>query len=160
MDSSLGSNLSPTLSPDMKGFFKEKLRSMKPRKANKVRVEEPKMGLSAGGTSASTGYSHLDCCADVPYNLAEEPEQVCLNVFLAHAKKVQVDGVEGDEGECRSVLDHSFTSSVLEEASRSRRVDEVEVEGGGGTRSKNFLDKMLSTSHYFQVQDAGGEEET
>ena len=72
MDSSLGSNLSPTLSPDMKGFFKEKLRSMKPRKANKVRVEEPKMG----GTSASTGYSHLDCCADVPYNLAEEPEQV------------------------------------------------------------------------------------
>ena len=78
MDSSLGSNLSPTLSPDMKGFFKEKLRSMKPRKANKVRVEEPKMGLLAGGTSASTGYSHLDCCADVPYNLAEEPEQVSL----------------------------------------------------------------------------------
>ena len=72
-------------------------------------------------------------------------------------KKVQVDGVEGDEGECRSVLDHSFTSSVLEleEASRSRRVDEVEVEGGGWTRSKNFLnflnflDKMLSTSRLF-----------
>ena len=52
--------------------------------------------------------------------------------------------MEGDEGECRSVLDHSFTSSALEEASRSRRVDEVEVEGGGWTRSKNFLDKMLS----------------
>ena len=41
--------------------------------------------------------------------------------------------MEGDEGECRSVLDHSFTSSALEEASsRSRTVDEVEVEGGGG----------------------------
>ena len=69
--------------------------------------------------------------------------------------------MEGDEGECRSVLDHSFTSSALDEASRSRRVDEVEVEGGGWTRSKNFLDKMLSTSRlFFQVQDAGGEEET
>ena len=69
--------------------------------------------------------------------------------------------MEGDEGECRSVLDHSFTSSALEEASRSRRVDEVEVEGGGWTRSKNFLDKMLSTSRlFFQVQDQGGEEET
>ena len=72
--------------------------------------------------------------------------------------------MEGDEGECRSVLDHSFTSSALEEASRSRRVEEVEeveVEGGGWTRSKNFLDKMLSTSRlFFQVQDQGGEEET
>ena len=46
--------------------------------------------------------------------------------------------MEGDEGECRSVLDHSFTSSVLEEASRSRRVDEVEVEAGGWTRSKTL----------------------
>ena len=70
--------------------------------------------------------------------------------------------MEGDEGECRSVLDHSFTSSALEEASsRSRTVDEVEVEGGGWTRSKNFLDKMLSISRlFFQVQDQGGEEET
>ena len=75
--------------------------------------------------------------------------------------------MEGDEGECRSVLDHSFTSSALEEASRSRTMDEVEVEGGGWTRSKNFLnflnflDKMLSTSRlFFQVQDQGGEEET
>ena len=59
--------------------------------------------------------------------------------FSPHAKQVQVDGVEGDEGECRSVLDHSFTSSALEEASRSRRVDQVEVEGGGWTRSKKFL---------------------
>ena len=67
--------------------------------------------------------------------------------------------MEGDEGECRSVLDHSFTSSALEEASRSRRMDEVE--GGGWTRSKNFLGKMLSTSRlFFQVQDQGGEEET
>ena len=57
--------------------------------------------------------------------------------------------MEGDEGECRSVLDHSFTSSALEEASRSRRMDEVE--GGGWTRSKNFLGKMLSTSRFFQV---------
>ena len=69
--------------------------------------------------------------------------------------------MEGDEGECRSVLDHSFTSSALEEASRSRRVDEVEVEAGGWTRSKNFLDKMLSISRlFFQVQDIGGEEKT
>ena len=69
--------------------------------------------------------------------------------------------MEGDEGECRSVLDYSFTSSALKEASRSRTMDEVEVEGGGWTRSKNFLDKMLSTSRlFFQVQDQGGEEET
>ena len=67
--------------------------------------------------------------------------------------------MEGDEGECRSVLDHSFTSSVLEEARKTRTLDEVEVEGGGWTRSK--ISKMLSTSRlFFQVQDQGGEEET
>ena len=90
MDSSLGSNLSPTLSPDMKGFFKEKLRSIKPRKGNKVRVEEVgvmRKGLSTGG---ATGYSHLDCCADVPYNLAEEPEQVATKIYVfTHAMHVQ-----------------------------------------------------------------------
>ena len=100
MDSSLGSNLSPTLSPDMKGFFKEKLRSIKPRKGNKVRVEEVgvmRKGLSTGG---ATGYSHLDCCADVPYNLAEEPEQVDKNLrfhscnactmYSVHCTNVQI----------------------------------------------------------------------
>ena len=62
----------------MKGFFKEKLRSIKPKKGNKVKAEEVggfgKKGTS--NTASTTGYSHLDCCADVPYNLAEEPEQV------------------------------------------------------------------------------------
>ena len=100
VDSSLGSNLSPTLSPDMKGFFKEKLRSIKPRKGNKVRVEEVgvmRKGLSTGG---ATGYSHLDCCADVPYNLAEEPEQVDKNLrfhscnactmYSVHCTNVQI----------------------------------------------------------------------
>ena len=83
MDSSLGSNLSPTLSPDMKGFFKEKLRSIKPKKgssskANKVEDSKKVSTTSApaAATAVTTGYSHLDCCADVPYNLAEEPEQV------------------------------------------------------------------------------------
>ena len=77
MDSSLGSNLSPTLSPDMKGFFKEKLRSIKPKKGNKVRnVEEGLGGKKGANATTTSGYSHLDCCADVPYNLAEEPEQV------------------------------------------------------------------------------------
>ena len=87
MDSSLGSSLSPTLSPDMKGFFKEKLRNMKPRRGKgregkevKGRCEEGSKGdpdcEGRGGRKGESGYSHLDCCADVPYNLAEEPEQV------------------------------------------------------------------------------------
>ena len=81
MDSSLGSNLSPTLSPDMKGFFKEKLRSIKPKKGNKVKAEEVLGSGKKGASNATTGYSHLDCCADVPYNLAEEPEQVDTNIY-------------------------------------------------------------------------------
>ena len=64
----------------MKGFFKEKLRSIKPKKGNKVKMEEV-LGkkVSSNAAATSTGYSHLDCCADVPYNLAEEPEQVDTN---------------------------------------------------------------------------------
>ena len=83
----MGSSLSPTLSPDMKGFFKEKLRNMKPRRGKgregkevKGRCEEGSKGdpncEGRGGRKGESGYSHLDCCADVPYNLAEEPEQV------------------------------------------------------------------------------------
>ena len=76
MDSTMGTSLSPTLSPDMKGFFKEKLRSIKPRKG-RVRNEEGRAGRAGEAPDrTSAGYSHLDCCADVPYNLAEEPEQV------------------------------------------------------------------------------------
>ena len=128
VDSSLGSNLSPTLSPDMKGFFKEKLRSIKPRKgssskANKVEDSKKVSTTSApaAATAVTTGYSHLDCCADVPYNLAEEPEQVDAlytntlkytrykyEIFTVYEKfkcaNFQVDGVDGDEGESRSVF--------------------------------------------------------
>ena len=126
MDSSLGSNLSPTLSPDMKGFFKEKLRSIKPKKGSSSKankVEDSKKGPTASTTAAAvtTGYSHLDCCADVPYNLAEEPEQVDAlytntlkytrykyEIFTVYEKfkcaNFQVDGVDGDEGESRSLF--------------------------------------------------------
>ena len=131
MDSSLGSNLSPTLSPDMKGFFKEKLRSIKPRKGSSSKankVEDSKKGSTASTTAGAvtTGYSHLDCCADVPYNLAEEPEQVGTlytntlkytryrilkekyEIFTVYENfkcaNFQVDGVDGDEGESRSLF--------------------------------------------------------
>ena len=77
----------------MKGFFKEKLRSIKPRKGNKVKVEEVlatgKKVSSAAATT--TGYSHLDCCADVPYNLAEEPEQVDTNKGTNMRRQISVD---------------------------------------------------------------------
>ena len=90
MDSSLGSNLSPTLSPDMKGFFKEKLRSIKPRKGSSSKankVEDSKKVSTTPAPAVTTGYSHLDCCADVPYNLAEEPEQVDNKYTLSNTLK-------------------------------------------------------------------------
>ena len=102
VDSSLGSSLSPTLSPDMKGYLKEKLKSMKPRR----RGSKQETRSQGGGRKGVEGYSHLDCCADVPYNLAEEPEQV--------------DGVEESEGEGGAVLDCSFTSRTLQEEQAAR----------------------------------------
>ena len=84
MDSSLANKLSPTLSPDMKVYFKEKLKTnlkldSKLRKQDKIRLKQSQSIIDAVNgkyQKGVSGYSHLECCSNIPYNLEEEPELV------------------------------------------------------------------------------------
>merc|ERR1719367_1633258 len=78
MDSSLNI-LSPTLSmsPDMKFYFKEKLKTnlridAKQKSKSKDKTKQSEARFQKG----HSGYSHLECCSNIPYNLKEEPEVV------------------------------------------------------------------------------------
>ena len=71
MDSSLNI-LSPTLSPDMKVYFKEKLKTnlrLDVRHKNKYKTDKSRQMTEAKFQKGLSGYSHLECCANIPYNL-------------------------------------------------------------------------------------------
>ena len=99
MDSSLNI-LSPTLSmsPDMKFYFKEKLKTnlridAKQKSKSKDKTKQSEARFQKG----HSGYSHLECCSNIPYNLEEEPEVV--------------DGMKNPRS--REESDLSFTSRTL-----------------------------------------------
>jgi len=78
VDSSLNI-LSPTLSPDMKVYFKEKLKTnlrLDVRHKNKYKTDKSRQMTETKFQKGLSGYSHLECCANIPYNLEEEPEVV------------------------------------------------------------------------------------
>ena len=94
VDSSLNI-LSPTLSPDMKMYFKEKIRSnWKHKSKSGDRQKQVENKFQKG----HSGYSHLECCSNIPYNLEEEPELV--------------DGMKNPK--CKNEHERSFTSKTLD----------------------------------------------
>ena len=118
IDSSLNI-LSPTLSPDMKMYFKEKLKNNLrldvKHKKNKDKVRNAEAKFQKG----VSGYSHLECCANIPYNLEEEPELV--------------DGMKNPK--VKNEHDQSFTSQTLQ--SQESHVCQSEVKHP--CRSDNLL---------------------
>ena len=94
VDSSLNI-LSPTLSPDMKLYFKEKIRSNWKHKSQSS--SEKQKQFENKFQKGHSGYSHLECCSNIPYNLEEEPEQV--------------DGMKNPK--VKNEHDQSFTSRTL-----------------------------------------------
>ena len=100
MDSALNI-LSPTLSPDMKGYFKEKFKSNLRFDAKPKNKSKDKKTSEIKNLRGQTGYSHLEWCSNVPYNLEEEPELV--------------DGMKHPKTKNEHEL--SFTSQVLKEES-------------------------------------------
>lgn len=100
MDSALNI-LSPTLSPDMKGYFKEKLKTNLRFDAKQRNKSKDKKTVEVKNLRGQTGYSHLEWCSNVPYNLEEEPEVV--------------DGMKHPKTKNEHEL--SFTSRVLQEES-------------------------------------------
>ena len=97
IDSSLNL-LSPTLSPDMKMYFKEKIKNNLRLDVKHKKNKEKVRSVEAKFQKGSSGYSHLECCANIPYNLEEEPEIV--------------DGMKNPK--IKNEHDQSFTSEVLQ----------------------------------------------
>ena len=78
VDSSLNI-ISPTLSmsPDMKFYFKEKLKTnLRMDAKQKSKSKDKSKQSEARFQKGHSGYSHLECCSNIPYNLEEEPEVV------------------------------------------------------------------------------------
>ena len=101
MDSAINM-LSPTLSPEMKGYFKEKLKTnLRFDGKQKHKSKDKKVSEMMHHHRGQTGYSHLEWCSNVPYNLEEEPEVV--------------DGMRNPKTKNEHEL--SFTSRVLQEES-------------------------------------------
>ena len=100
MDSALNI-LSPTLSPDMKGYFKEKLKTNLRLDAKQRNKSQDKKISEIKNLRGQTGYSHLEWCSNVPYNLEEEPEVV--------------DGMK--QPKTKNEHELSFTSRALQEES-------------------------------------------
>jgi len=109
--------LSPSLSPDMKLYFKEKLRSNLRLDPKTRKTKDRGKGVEAGRfQKGASGYSHLECCANIPYNLEEEPE---LLDTITNPK-------EKDEHEV------SFTSRTLEKQHKPEETLEINDDGEVG----------------------------
>ena len=127
VDSSLNI-LSPTLSPDMKLYFKEKLRS---NWKHKSQSSEKQKQFESKFQKGHSGYSHLECCSNIPYNLEEEPEQV--------------DGMKNPK--IKNKHDQSFTSKILEEEEEKTKLLNSAGPGKsyspkGGRKAKEELSGM------------------
>ena len=141
VDSSLNI-LSPTLSPDMKLYFKEKIRSNwrnKSKSSDKQRQVENKF------QKGSSGYSHLECCSNIPYNLEEEPELV--------------DGMKNPK--CRNEHEKSFTSKTLDEDIKLINNEEKTYSPKSGRKPKEELEGMAKVRDIVlnSCKEKTGEEE-
>ena len=109
MDSSVNI-LSPTLSPDMKLYLKEKLKSnLRLDAKHKNKIKE-KAVTDSKFHKGHSGYSHLECCSNIPYNLEEEPELV--------------DGMKNPK--FKNDHEISFTSRVLTDEANDHNGDHSE----------------------------------
>eukprot|EP00090_Calanus_glacialis_P010228 TRINITY_DN18611_c0_g1_i1.p1 TRINITY_DN18611_c0_g1~~TRINITY_DN18611_c0_g1_i1.p1 ORF type:complete len:1338 (-),score=331.89 TRINITY_DN18611_c0_g1_i1:1056-4637(-) len=118
IDSSLNL-LSPTLSPDMKMYFKEKLKNNLKLDVKHKKNKDKMRNAEAKFQKGVSGYSHLECCANIPYNLEEEPE-----LF---------DGMKNPK--VKNGHDQSFTSQTLQ----SQESHACQAEVKHPCRSDNWL---------------------